>query len=163
MRGSGRGDMLRELHGEGWVDCEAVEDRRKAYVFLRRLEHRLQMVADEQTQRLPFERAALAGFAKFCGCGGLEAFAKDLTLHLTGVERHYARLFEDAPALSASAGNLVFTGVVDDPETLATLASLGFHNPATAAETIRGWHFGRRAAARRPRAREGLTELTPAP
>ncbi len=30
---------------------------RQAYAFLRRVEHRLQMVADEQTQRLPFERA----------------------------------------------------------------------------------------------------------
>src|SRR5260370_34716725 len=116
MRGSRTLDMLRELHAEGWVDCEAVEDLSKAYVFLRRLEHRLQMVADEQTQRLPFERAALARFAKFCGYGRLEAFAKDLTLHLTGVERHYARLFADAPALSASAGTLVCTGGVDAPE-----------------------------------------------
>ncbi len=78
------------------------------------------------------------------------------------MERHYARLFEDAPTLSAAAGNLVFTGVVDDPETLATLRSLGFQHPEAAAETIRGWHFGRRSAVRSPRAREVLTELTPA-
>ena len=64
--------------------------------------------------------------------------------------------------MSASAGNLVFTGVVDDPETLETLRSLGFRDPEAAAETIRGWHFGRRAAVRSPRAREVLTELTPA-
>jgi glutamate-ammonia-ligase adenylyltransferase len=162
MRGSRTLDMLRELHAERWVDREAVDDLSKAYLFLRRVEHRLQMVADEQTQRLPFERAPLARFAKFCGYARLEPFAKDLTHHLTRVERHYARLFEDAPALSASAGNLVFTGVADDPETLATLRSLGLHNPEAAAETIRGWHFGRRAAVRSPRAREVLTELTPA-
>ncbi len=40
---------------------------RRAYVFLRRVEHRLQMVADEQTQRLPLEADALARFAQFCG------------------------------------------------------------------------------------------------
>ncbi len=162
MRGSRTLDMLRQLRADNWVSAEAEEDLSKAYVFLRRIEHRLQMVADEQTQRLPFERAPLARFAKFCGYARLESFTRDLTHHLTRVERHYARLFEDAPTLTASAGNLVFTGVSDDPETLATLRELGFQDPEAAAETIRGWHFGRRAAVRSPRAREVLTELTPA-
>ena len=162
MRGSRTLDMLRQLHADKWVTAEAVEDLSSAYVFLRRVEHRLQMVADEQTQRLPFERTELARFAKFCGYARLESFARELTLHLTRVERHYARLFEDAPALSVASGNLVFTGVVDDPETLATLRRIGFRRPEAAAETIRGWHFGRRAAVRSARAREVLTELTPA-
>jgi glutamate-ammonia-ligase adenylyltransferase len=162
MRGSRTLGMLRQLRADNWISAGAEEDLSQAYLFLRRVEHRLQMVADEQTQRLPFERGPLARFAKFCGYGRLESFAKDLTHHLTRVESHYARLFEDAPTLSASAGNLVFTGVSDDPETLTTLQGLGFHNPAGAAETIRGWHFGRRAAVRSPRAREVLTELTPA-
>ena len=120
------------------------------------------MVADEQTQRLPFERGALTRFAKFCGYARLDGFARDLTHHLTRVEHHYARLFEDAPALSSASGNLVFTGVADDPATLATLRALGFQRPEVAAETVRGWHFGRRAAVRSARAREVLTELTPA-
>ncbi len=162
MRGSRTLDMLRQLNKDKWVSAEAVEDLSRAYLFLRRVEHRLQMIADEQTQRLPFERAELARFAKFCGYARLESFAKDLTLHLTRVERHYARLFEDAPTLSGAAGNLVFTGVADDPETLATLRGLGFQHPESAAETIRGWHFGRRSAVRSARAREVLTELTPA-
>ena len=162
MRGSRTLDMLRQLHADKWVTAEAVEDLTRAYLFLRRVEHRLQMIADEQTQRLPFERAELARFARFCGYSRLETFAKELTLHLTRVERHYARLFEDAPTLSNATGNLVFTGVVDDPETLATLRRIGFRQPEVAAETIRGWHFGRRPAVRSARAREVLTELTPA-
>ena len=162
MRGSRTLEMLVELHAEGWIGAEAVEDLSEAYLFLRRVEHRLQMIADEQTQRLPFERAELSRFAKFCGYARLESFARDLAFHLRRVERHYARLFEDAPTLTSAAGNLVFTGVADDPGTLATLRSLGFRNPEVAAETVRGWHFGRRAAVRSPRAREVLTELTPA-
>ena len=162
MRGARTLDMLRRLHADKWVSAEAVDDLSKAYVFLRRVEHRLQMIDDEQTQRLPFERAQLTRFAKFCGYKRLEGFARDLTHHLTAVERHYARLFEDAPTLGVASGSLVFTGVVDDPETLATLRALGFLRPEAAAETVRGWHFGRRAAVRSPRAREVLTELTPA-
>ncbi len=161
MRGSRTLDMLHELYAEKWVTAEAVKDLTAAYGFLRTVEHRLQMVADEQTQRLPFERAELARFARFCGYGRLESFSRDLIYHLTRVETHYARLFENAPTLSSASGSLVFTGVSDDPETLATLRALGFHQPEAAAETIRGWHFGRRAAVRSPRAREVLTELTP--
>ena len=162
MRGRRTLDMLGELYAEEWVTAEAVKDLTAAYLFLRKVEHRLQMIADEQTQRLPFERAEIARFARFCGYARLESFAKDLTFHLTQVEKHYARLFENAPALSGAAGNLVFTGHTDDPETLATLSLLGFQHPEAAAETIRGWHFGRRAAVRSARAREVLTELTPA-
>jgi glutamate-ammonia-ligase adenylyltransferase len=162
MRGSRTLDVLHQLCADKWISAEAVDDLTQAYAFLRRVEHRLQMVADEQTQRLPFERAPLTRFAKFCGYARLDGFAADLTHHLTQVERHYARLFEDAPELSVASGDLVFTGVSDDPATLTTLRALGFQRPEAAAETVRGWHFGRRAAVRSARAREVLTELTPA-
>src|ERR1700729_3909368 len=162
MRGSRTLDMLQQLCADTWINAEAVDDLSLAYAFLRRVEHRLQMVADEQTQRLPFEHEALTRFAKFCGYVGLDAFAADITHHMTRVERHYAWLFEDAPELSVASGDLVFTGVADDPATLTTLRALGFQRPKAAAETVRGWHFGRRAAVRSARAREVLTELTPA-
>ncbi len=162
MRGARTLDMLSQLHAEQWVSAEAVAELSAAYVYLREIEHRLQMVGDEQTQRLPFETAALARFAKFCGYSQLDRFAETLTGHLKRVERHYAQLFEDAPKLDVEAGSLVFTGVVDDPETLTTLKRLGFQRPEAAAEMIRGWHFGRRQAVQSARAREVLTELTPA-
>ena len=58
-------------------------------------------------------------------------------------------------------GNLVFTGTEDDPETLATLARLGFGEPAQVAAMVRGWHHGRIRATRSQRAREILTEFVP--
>jgi [glutamine synthetase] adenylyltransferase / [glutamine synthetase]-adenylyl-L-tyrosine phosphorylase len=162
MRGARTLDMLAELERDRWVSAEAARDLAGAYVFLRRLEHRLQMIADEQTQRLPSDPTDLKRFARFCGYERFDRFAADVTDHLRRVETHYARLFEHAPGLDASAGSLSFTGVVDDPETLRTLRRMGFHKPEAAAETIRGWHFGRRPAIQSQRAREVLTELTPA-
>src|SRR5204863_2173004 len=76
------------------------------------------------------------------------------------VERHYAELFEEEPSL-AGPGNLVFTGVEDDPDTLATLARLGFADPPAVAAMVRDWHHGRMRATRSQRAREILTELVP--
>ena len=81
---------------------------------------------------------------------------------LQEVERHYAALFEAAPQLSSGVGNLVFTGDVDDPDTLQTLRKLGFKRPSDICRVIRSWHFGRYRATQSAEARERLTELTPA-
>jgi len=162
LRGNRTLEMLVELEREGWVTQEAVDELSESYLFLRRVEHHLQMVADEQTQQLPMEPEALERFAQFCGYADAASFSEALTARFHRVEKHYARLFEDAPALDAASGSLVFTGVVDDPDTLHTLSGLGFQRPAEATETIRGWHFGRRSAVQSPRAREVLTELIPA-
>jgi glutamate-ammonia-ligase adenylyltransferase len=162
LRGRQTMAMLEELFREEFVTEAARRDLEAAYLFLRRIEHRLQMIADEQTQRLPRDLDDLYRFALFCGYPDRAAFEVDLTRHLEEVAAHYARLFEHAPGLSAASGNLVFTGVADDPETIETLVRLGFRRASLAAETIRGWHYGRRVPVRSERAREVLTELIPA-
>jgi glutamate-ammonia-ligase adenylyltransferase len=161
LRGSRTLDMLAALRRDGWIDESAVHDLGAAYRFLRGIEHRLQMIADEQTQRLPAVPEALAAFARFAGFPDEAAFVDRFMAEARAVERHYARLFEHAPALDVEAGSLVFTGVENDPETIMTLRALGFARPEAAAETVRGWHFGRRAAVRTERARERMTDLVP--
>ena len=161
LRGAQTISMLESLHADGWIGADAVEQLAAAYRFLRTIEHRLQMIADEQTQKLPAEDEQLEAFARFAGFASRAAFGDVLLGHMHAVERHYARLFEHAPGLDAAAGSLVFTGTTTDPETLETLRGLGFTRPGDAAEIIRGWHFGRRPAVQSPRAREVLTELVP--
>ena len=153
--------MLAELHDEGWITANARDELSAAYRFFRTIEHRLQMVADEQTQRLPSGGDDLKRFAKFCGYANLKAFEKALRREAGIVQRHYALLFEEGPELASDVGSLVFTGTADDPET-PTLRRLGFQNPEAVAETVRGWHFGRRPAIQSARAWEVLTELVPA-
>ena len=162
LRGRRTLDMLKALHDEGWITAKARDELSEAYRFLRTIEHRLQMVADEQTQRLPSDEEQLKRFAKFCGYPTVKAFSKALTDQAKIVQGHYALLFEEGPELATDVGSLVFTGSDDDPDTLATLQRLGFREPERVAETVRGWHFGRRPAIQSARAREVLTELTPA-
>ena len=162
LRGRQTCATLVTLAAEGWIDAVARDELTAAYHFLRGIEHRLQMIGDQQTQRLPEAADELARFAAFSGFADVEAFSGAMLGHLRRVQHHYARLFEDAPGLDVATGSLVFTGTVHDPATLATLAQLGFARPADAAELVRGWHFGRRPAVRSPRAREVLTELVPA-
>ena len=163
---------LAALVAAGRLDRRAAADLADAYVFLRTLEHRLQMVADRQTHRLPEDAEGLARVASFMGFGGTEAFSGAVLTHLARVERHYGALFEGAPALSGAedaagqagggGGNLVFTGVEDDPGTVETLRRMGYADPSSVAAMVRGWHHGRPRATRSQRARELLTELMPA-
>jgi glutamate-ammonia-ligase adenylyltransferase len=162
LRGRRTLDMLQALTDEGWITDTARQELSAAYRFLRTVEHRLQMRHDEQTQRLPVDEADLAAFSRFAGHAGTARFSGAFTAHAKLVEAHYALLFEDGPSLAAEAGTLSFTGAEADPETLETLQRLGFRDPAQAAEIVRGWHFGRRSAVTSARAREALTELTPA-
>jgi glutamate-ammonia-ligase adenylyltransferase len=162
LRGRRTLEMLAALHDEGWITVQARDELSVAYRFFRTVEHRLQMVNDEQTQRLPSDEEQLKQFARFCGYPTLQVFSRALIKQARIVQKHYALLFEDAPELTSDVGNLVFTGSEDDPATLATLEKLGFTKPDQAAETVRGWHFGRRSAITSQRAREVLTELTPA-
>ena len=162
LRGQRTLEMLTALREDGWISEEAEKELADAYRFLRTLEHRLQMQEDEQTQRLPSDAKKLEGFARFSGYASTAKFAEALTAEAVLVEKHYARLFEEGPELTASkGGSLVFTGTTDDPETLDTLAKMGFSDPANVAETVRGWHFGRRQAVQSARAREVVTELVP--
>jgi glutamate-ammonia-ligase adenylyltransferase len=153
-------EALRRLAVAGRIDAGTAAELIDDYRFLRRLEHRLQMVDDAQTHALPLDRAGIARIATFLGYRQTEAFVTDLRAHLGSVERHYAELFEKAPTL-AGPGNLVFTGAEDDRETLRTLVRLGFAEPASVSALVRSWHHGRVRATRSQRAREILTELVP--
>ena len=163
VRGTEAG--LSALVAAGRVDGAVANALSLAYRFLRKVEHRLQMVEDKQTQTLPEDPAELDRFAAFLGYEDPRDFRGDLAHHLHTVAYQYAHLFEEAPALTVptrEAGSLVFTGSDDDPETIATLSGLGFESPSALAETIRSWHRGKIRATRSERARQLLTELTPA-
>ena len=154
-------DALRALASTGRVRHAVMERMAAAYGFLRRLEHRLQMVADQQTHSLPKSPEGVDKIAAFLGYRDPGAFREELLDHLRAVESHYAALFEESSNLTTT-GSLVFTGGEHDPETLQTLGDLGFRDPTAISSTVRGWHHGRYRATRSGRARELLTELMPA-
>ena len=152
---------LAALRDAGHVSAVACADLTAAYQTLRGLEHRVQMLDDEQTHTLPAEAVRRGAVAALAGEADLAAFDHGVEALLIGVNRTYGELFEGEEALSSPYGSLVFTGVENDPETLATLARMGFTEPAGVADTIRSWHHGRIPATRSARGRELFTRLAP--
>lgn len=154
-------DALAALAEKGHVPAEVAAALTASYERLRALEHRVQMLDDEQTHVLPEEPARRAAVAALSGHGDLTAFDAEVEALLVGVNRRYGDLFEGEEQLSSEFGSLVFTGVENDPETLATLARMGFSDPASVSDAIRSWHHGRIPATRSARGRELFTRLAP--
>jgi len=154
-------DALQALVQAGHVEGACADELHAAYVSLRGLEHRTQMLEDEQTHVLPVDDARRAQVAALSGEGDLARFDQRVEAILRRVNRRYGELFAEDEPLSSSFGNLVFTGVDDDPETLKTLERMGFSNPQQVSQTIRSWHHGRIAATRTERGRALFTRLAP--
>jgi len=161
LRSRATEETLQELTTAKWIDEETRDELTGAYWFLRNVEHRIQMVRDEQTHLLPETDVELKRIAFMMGFSDTSSFSGALVSILKTVERRYAKLFEQEARLSIEAGNLVFTGQNDDPDTLETLRKLGFERPSDISRVIRTWHYGRYRATQSVEARERLTELTP--
>ena len=150
---------LDKLERDRWIDDGARDDMKAAYGFLRTVEHRLQMVNDEQTQVLPAEREGLERFARFLGFKNRDAFAGVLLGHLNKVQRHYSRLFEKAEISDRPA--LVFPLDADDHKTLDQLSELGFRAPLEASHIVRHWLSAGHRSLKGDAARSHLQALLP--
>ena len=155
-------EALSVLATSNWITFEARDQLASAYEFLRRVEHRLQMMADEQTHALPDESEAVERFAWFFGYESRAAFASDLLGHLNVVQGHYAKLFEGDPAGTAKLPEVDYMSGPDDPRLIEHLALLGFKKPIMVAETVRQWLGGDYRVFRVEATRNAFVEFLPA-
>ncbi|HEY1541339.1 MAG TPA: bifunctional [glutamine synthetase] adenylyltransferase/[glutamine synthetase]-adenylyl-L-tyrosine phosphorylase [Xanthobacteraceae bacterium] len=161
LRGRETLATLRLLAEGGFIDEKARANLDAAYRFLREVEHRLQMVADEQTHTLPADRGGVERFAHFLGYTDRDAFAAALLAQLALVQRHYAGLFENAPAQDAVRRGLVFPDDADDNETLEKLVLMGFRRSIEVSRSVRRWLAGTPRGLRGETARGLIAELVP--
>jgi glutamate-ammonia-ligase adenylyltransferase len=161
LRERGTVVMLAALAADGWIDQQARDELAAAYEFLRTVEHRLQMMGDEQTHSLPGNTEALDVFARFLGFRSRDEFADTLVAHLRNVERHYVRLFEGAPRLLAERHRISFEPSEHEDELLERLAQMGFRGAPEIIETVRNWRSGKYRAVRGEQARDNLVDLIP--
>jgi len=161
LRGRETVATLAVLAAGGWIDAAARDELTAAYYFLRRVEHRLQMQADEQTHALPADAAALDAFARFLGHKNRDDFARTLLAHLHAVEWHYVKLFERTPTLLAQQQQLSFATQESEHAALERLAQMGFRQPQEIAAAVHRWEAGHYRALRGEQARAFLIELLP--
>lgn len=123
--------VLKLLVGRQLIPAETEQELHAAYVFLRRLEHRLQYVNDAQTHMLPNdpdERRKIAASMDFADWPALLAVLDD---HRQKVSRHFEAVFSDPEAGDHPLTGL-WLGQLDDDTALEAFGNLGFRRPADA-------------------------------
>jgi glutamate-ammonia-ligase adenylyltransferase len=133
-----------ELLGErGLLPAQAVRELAEAYVFLRRLEHRLQYLDDQQTHVLPPSDADRELVARAMGLPDYPALAAELEAHRRRVSRHFQDIFAAAPGTTHALAH-VWQATDDAAGTAGTLERLGFRRPDAVAERLGAMRTGAR-------------------
>ena len=122
-----------------------------AYHALRTIEHRLQMVDDQQTHSLPRDDETLDGVARLHGAKDGAALLEMLRLHVEAVGALYDGLDDGRGAMLPR----------DGAQLQAALAKAGFADPASAAARIGEWRGGSARALRTAAALDALEAVLP--
>jgi [glutamine synthetase] adenylyltransferase / [glutamine synthetase]-adenylyl-L-tyrosine phosphorylase len=118
---------LRALSSGGYVDRDDAEVLAEAYRFLRRVEHGVQLLDEQQTHTVPDDREARRHLARVLGyrgtpeAGPTAAFDRDLKAHRGRVRSIHERVWF-RPLLEALAG----AGTLPPDAAADRLAAFGF-------------------------------------
>ena len=146
---------LRALADEGVVDAAARARLLQDYRFLRNTEHRVQMVADRQTQRLPDASFARLRLAWSMGFDSWAAYRNQLDRHRAHVERAFGDILGAPEADGGSVGgdtesdadlDAALADVWRDAASQSvdeTLAAAGFTDFARVAQLLKDFRAGR--------------------
>lgn len=145
-------DALAALGAAGRIDPGDAKMLAEAYRLYRTVEHRLQMVEDQQTHSLPADPAALDNVARLDGRTDGEALLAALRPHVERVGALYDAL--DPPEDRALP--------TDEDRLAAAMAEAGFPDAVGAAARIIQWRGGGVRALRSPAAQAALEAVLPA-
>jgi glutamate-ammonia-ligase adenylyltransferase len=126
--------VLEYLADCGTLPLQTTRELRAAYLFLRRVEHCLQMVAEVQTHTLPRETVALTRLSTSMGFAVAEDFLQTLQHHQHSVAKHFSQMVAepsvaDLPMTSDPIlQNLqaLWLGQVEEGPAAQLLTELGF-------------------------------------
>lgn len=173
---------LNTLSDAGYISENVCQELCEAYVFLREVEHRLQMIDDQQTHKVPNQPEAIQALAIFLGYDNSDVFESDFMGHITRVHGHYTALFEEqeetVPPLNAeetendvdrisdhdlrNALQAVTTDAEGHAELQQILQELGFQDTVPLMREMRNWLLGHTRATRSKRAQGLIIEIAPA-
>ncbi len=151
-------EVLQKLALLEYIPKQTYEQLQQSYWFLRFVEHRLQMMNDQQTHKLPEDQEEFERLAKFCGFTEVSTFNEELTQTLELVEYHYAHLFENSYDDQQDTA-LNFLSQEADEATMAQLLKMNYHDPFQVDAIVRKWFSGKYPAFRSSYGRELIVEL----
>ena len=132
--------VMKLLAERGILTLDAAAELAAAYIFLRRLEHRLQYLDDAQTHSLPTDAGDRQRVTKAMGFASFEAMLEELDDHRATVSRHFEQVFADPNhGQHALAALWQDAGSGDHEE---RFEGLGYRNPPAAVQRMAALRAG---------------------
>lgn len=151
----------------GLLPPDVSEELCAAYVFLRDVEHRLQAVADRQTQRLPEAELGWQRLAFSMGYDQQRGLEQDLGGHRDRVRYHFSQVVADPERESRDAGGAdselldLWLGHVAADDAHELLAGIGVSDEAEVLGLLHEFRESKAVASMQRVARERLDRLMP--
>ncbi|MDH3976791.1 MAG: bifunctional [glutamate--ammonia ligase]-adenylyl-L-tyrosine phosphorylase/[glutamate--ammonia-ligase] adenylyltransferase, partial [Deltaproteobacteria bacterium] len=133
---------LKKLAKEGLISDDECQKLSHAYIFLRTVEHRLQIFQERQTHTLPTKEEAMEMLARRVGYreDPLPEFLKDHSMHTANVKEIYSSLFHEAADKleEETSPELLelLEGLLNKDEAVERLSNYGFKEPANAFQNL---------------------------
>jgi [glutamine synthetase] adenylyltransferase / [glutamine synthetase]-adenylyl-L-tyrosine phosphorylase len=155
-------EAIRQLRRVAALSPEEADALREAYVFFRRLEHRMQMMHNRSDYILPDDDLALRVIARTMGYDEADACRTDLQQHLMGVQTVYANVFSEIPESEGRSVGALVEKPPGESEALRLLSEIGFARPEEAHRNLIYMAFGHVPRIKGTQSRKSFTELAPA-
>jgi glutamate-ammonia-ligase adenylyltransferase len=144
-------DAVTALRAADHMDEDTAREIREGYRLFRTIEHRVQMIADQQTHRLPRDPQALDEVARLHGINDGAALLAVLEPHVTAVGARFDRLVTETGDRLSS-----------DPDVLRReLTGMGFADVEQPLARIAEWRWGRARALRSAAAQSAFEAMLP--
>lgn len=156
LRLRGTRETLDALAQGGLIDTEEALSLGQCYDRLRTIEHRLQMMQDQQTHSLPKTPEGIDAVARLDGLPDGQALLDELTAITQAVGDRY-----DSLIMANTPTGAVPVSVPDQSTLPEDLDALGFADPAGLAARIEGWLGGKVRALRSEAARTAFAAIGP--
>jgi glutamate-ammonia-ligase adenylyltransferase len=160
---------LEKLDALDYLPSIRARELADAYLFLRDVEHKLQVVAGLQTHVLPADEAGMRALAARMGFGkssdALEKFTAALKAHRALVATQFRATLaggdEESARTVSPAADSAWNSALDPARSASHLAELGFARPDESARHLELLARGPSHAPTSPRRRELLERLSP--
>lgn len=155
---------LAVAEARGFLSSTPVRRLRDAYVFLRRLENRLQMLRDTQTHDLPEDSLARERIALGMGYRDWDALAAELAAHRAAVHEEFSDVLvphggRDAPVSRPDVA--LWRAAEDGSLAPGDLTGAGFDTADTLCAALRGLSASPQVRTMSARGRQRLRRLMP--
>ena len=136
-------DALNKLAKLKIINDKVKTELSESYIFLRKLEHSIQLFEELQTHKIPADGNSLIRLSRRLGFNSIEKFEIEYNKTAKIVSKNYENLFYDSTKIVEEKGSefwevadFLTDGDIEEDEALESLKNIGFSSPERAIDIM---------------------------